>query len=175
MYITEDQLEEILNVSLSKAKEYCNWLNVYMKKYEINTPLRVAAFLAQIGHESGRLYYTEEIASGRAYEGREDLGNTQKGDGMRFKGRGLIQITGRYNYTKLSAHTGIDFVGNPTLLTEPEYAVMSACWFWESNGLNKLADEEKFLAITKKINGGYNGLEDREKYYNRAKRVLYGQ
>jgi predicted chitinase len=172
MTVTADQLEDIFAISTDRAKEYSRWLNLYMLEYEINTPLRAAAFLAQVGHESGRFYHTEEIASGLNYEGRKDLGNTQRGDGVRFKGRGLMQITGRSNYSQLSADTGIDFVSHPELLLNPEFAVMSACWYWKSRNLNELADQEKILAITKKINGGYNGLAEREKYYSRAKKVL---
>ncbi|MBO5387618.1 MAG: hypothetical protein J6A59_05690 [Lachnospiraceae bacterium] len=116
--------------------------------------------------------YVEEIASGKKYEGRKDLGNTQKGDGMRFKGRGLIQITGRANYTELSNDVGINFVSQPLLLSLPEYAVMSACWFWDKRKLNKYADAGEFKEITRRINGGYNGLEDREKLYHNCKRML---
>ena len=95
-------------------------------------------FIAQIGHESGQLKYSEEIASGKAYEGRKDLGNTQQGDGVKFKGRGLIQITGRFNYIQLSKDLGEDFIKNPELLSTPKYAVQSACWFWNKNKLNDL-------------------------------------
>ena len=170
--LNEHKIGDAYGVLDSFARPYVEWLNTYCPKFEIDTPLRLAAFLAQIGHESGRFRYVEEIASGRAYEGRKDLGNTQKGDGMRFKGRGLIQITGRANYTEMSKDLGIDFVSEPWLLKEPEFAVMSACWFWDKRKLNALADEESFRTITKKINGGYNGLEDREKLYAKCKRML---
>lgn len=165
-------LSDMLATTYTTAEPYVRWLNEYCARYEINTPLRLAAFLAQIGHESGRLRYAEEIAKGDAYEGRKDLGNVCKGDGKKFKGRGLIQITGRYNYTKISNDLGIDFVSQPMLLSLPKYAVWSACWYWDKRGLNALADEGKFRDITRAINGGYNGLEDREKLYARCKRML---
>lgn len=170
--LTADDLAKIYATTVTQPNIYIDWLNIYMPKYGITTPSRVTAFLAQIGHESARLYHTEERASGQAYEHRKSLGNNKPGDGVRYKGRGLIQITGKYNYTKLSEATGIDFLNNPTWLTEPEYAVMSACWFWQVNGLNELADKGNFKLITKRINGGYNGLEDREMLYDKAKRVL---
>lgn len=170
--LNEHKLSCALGVLESVTRPFTHWLNVYCTKYEIDTPLRLAAFLAQLCHESGRFRYVEEIASGRAYEGRKDLGNTQKGDGVRFKGRGLIQITGRANYTEMSKDLGIDFVSNPELVKEPEFAVMTACWFWDKRELNILADEERFRDITRKINGGYNGLEDREKLYAKCKRMF---
>ena len=132
-------LKKILPLSSEvNRNKYIEWLNYFMPKYDIDTDKEIAAFIAQIGHESGQLRYVEEIASGVAYEGRKDLGNTQKGDGKRFKGRGLIQITGRFNYTQLSKDLGEDFVKNPELLSTPKYAVESACWFWNKNKLNDL-------------------------------------
>lgn len=170
--LTEHKLADAYGVASAQVKPYVNWLNEYCQQYEINTPLRLAAFLAQIGHESGRMRYVEEMGKGYAYEGRKDLGNIHKGDGEKFKGRGLIQLTGRYNYEAISKDLGIDFVNNPTLLALPEYAVWSACWYWDKHNLNALADEGRFRDITRKINGGYNGLEDREKLYARCKRML---
>ncbi|MBO5407480.1 MAG: glycoside hydrolase family 19 protein [Bacteroidales bacterium] len=170
--LTKHKLSDAYGVTYTQVKPYVEWLNMYCQEYEIDTPLRMAAFLAQIGYESGRMRYVEEIASGKKYEGRKDLGNTQKGDGMRFKGRGLIQITGRANYTELSNDVGINFVSQPLLLSLPEYAVMSACWFWDKRKLNKYADAGEFKEITRRINGGYNGLEDREKLYHNCKRML---
>lgn len=149
-------------------------LNAAMEEFEINTPKREAAFIAQLAHESGSFRYVREIASGKAYEGRVDLGNTEPGDGVRFKGRGLIQITGRANYQACSvALFGDDrLVASPVLLETPPEACRSAAWFWKSRSLNNLADLGKFLSITKRINGGTNGLADREAYYKRAKEVL---
>lgn len=165
-------LSDVFGTTTATIEPYVCFLNEYCTKYEINTPLRLAAFLAQVGHESGRFRYSEELAKGYAYEYRRDLGNTHKGDGVKFKGRGLIQITGRYNYETISKDLGIDFVNNPTLLSSPEYAVLSACWYWDKHKLNALADLGHFRDITKKINGGYNGLEDREKLYAKCKRML---
>ena len=143
-----------------------------MAEFEINTPARQAAFLAQIGHESGQLRYVRELASGAAYEGRKDLGNTQPGDGVRFKGRGLIQITGRANYLKCGEALGLDLIADPELLEQPINACRSAGWFWESRGLNALADAGDFLRITKRINGGTNGLADRQALYESAQQVF---
>ena len=151
---------------------YTPLLNKYMAQYGINTQARKAAFLATILHESGSLTYTEEIASGLAYEGRKDLGNIEAGDGEKYKGRGLIQLTGRCNYSAASAATGIDFLKNPELLSEPDNATRVSCWWWQSKGLNELADKGDFRRITKIVNGGYNGWTDRLNFYNRAKEVL---
>lgn len=172
MTITKEQLIKIMPHAKSRADQYINYINGYAKDFGITTPLRMAHYLAQIAHESGELRYTQEIASGKAYEGRKDLGNTKKGDGVRFKGRGLIQITGRANYTAYAAFCGFDVVGNPELLERPLGAVRSSMWFWDKHGLNALADKDNIRAITRKINGGYNGLEDREMYLVRAKSTL---
>ena len=143
-----------------------------MIKYGIDTTRRAAAFLAQIAHESGSLKYVEEIASGEAYEGRADLGNTEPGDGKRFKGRGLIQITGRANYKELSAELGYDFIAHPEDLEKPGPAAYSAAWFWDSRHLNRLADIDAFDKITRRINGGLNGIEDRRKHWRQCAAVL---
>ena len=143
-----------------------------MGKYQINTPKRIAAFIAQIAHESGSLKYVEEIASGAAYEGNKGLGNAQPGDGIKFKGRGLIQLTGRANYKLVGQALNYDFISKPEDLELPGPACYSAAWFWDSRQLNTLADKDDFLGITKKINGGTNGLEDRKKHWATAKKVL---
>lgn len=170
--LSEHTLSDVLAVSYAAVKPYIYWLNEWCPRFGINTAERLAAFLAQVAHESGRFMYVSELASGQAYEGRKDLGNIQKGDGVRFKGRGLIQITGRANYTELAEDTGIDCLVQPELLLLPEYAVLSACWFWRSRGLSKLADRGEFREITRRINGGYNGLEDREKLHKKFRRML---
>lgn len=163
--ISLQKLADTLAVSSRMIEPFYIHLQLLMPAYGIDNPLRQAAFLAQVSHESGRFMYTEEIASGKAYEGRKDLGNTATGDGQRYKGRGLIQLTGRANYRDFSEHTGIDFITNPQLLADPQYAVQSACWFWSKKGLNTLADAGEFKKITKVINGGYNGLEQRTAFY----------
>lgn len=143
-----------------------------MDKYEINTPVRQAAFLAQLAHESGSLKYVRELASGEAYEGRKDLGNNQAGDGVRFKGRGLIQITGRSNYEALSVALNFDFIKEPEKLELPGAAALSAGWFWNKNKLNIIADSGDFKKLTKRINGGFNGLKDRAEHWYRCQKAL---
>jgi putative chitinase len=146
-----------------------------MQRYGIDTPLRRAHFLAQVGHESGALRYEEELASGEAYEGRADLGNTKPGDGPRFKGRGLIQLTGRANYAAYGEARGIDFTRGdaPSRIAEdPELAADVAGWFWQSRKLNARADVDDVRAVTRRVNGGYNGLADRIEYLRRAKFFL---
>ena len=141
----------------------------------IHTPLRKAHFLSQLGHESCDLRYCEELADGAAYEGRTDLGNTHPGDGPKFKGRGLIQITGRFNYSAFGRHKERDFLttANYELLAkDPSLAVDVSCWFWTKHGLNALADADDVRAVTKVINGGYNGFADREARLLRAKCFL---
>lgn len=157
-------------------------LNVYLPlfqnmlpQYQINTPLRIAHFLAQVGHESLSLVYTEELASGEAYEDRKDLGNTEPGDGKRFKGRGLIQLTGRANYETYSNEACLAIMeeGKQSLLSQlPAYALDVSLWFWKKNNLNSKADIDDIRAITKRVNGGYNGLDDRQNYLCRAKFFL---
>lgn len=129
-------------------------------------------FLAQIGHESAQLRYTEEIASGTAYEGRKDLGNNQPGDGVKYKGRGLIQLTGKKNYALASIALDLPLLDRPELLAQPPLAVESAGWFWSNNNLNSLADMRLFKECTRRINGGMNGYADRFKLYQRALEVV---
>jgi len=146
-----------------------------MAEYEINTPRRQCAFLAQVAHESGSLRYVRELASGAAYEFRKDLGNTMAGDGKRYKGRGLIQITGRSNYRlcSLALYGQAEMLlAKPELLEAVTPACHSAGWFWQSNKLNALADENDFTRITLRINGGQNGAADRMIHYQRACEVL---
>lgn len=158
-----------------KIEVFYPQIEALLPRYKVNTPLRKSHFLAQIGHESLSLIYTEEIATGQAYEGRVDLGNTQKGDGVRFKGRGLIQLTGRHNYTEYGIYIGIELLadGQEKLISiSPKYALDVALWFWNKRKLNNYADRDDLLAITRRVNGGYNGLEDRQDYLNRAKFFL---
>lgn len=164
------------NMDPDLARVYGQPLLYVAQKYGINTPLRLAHFLAQVAHESGEFKYTEELASGQAYEGRKSLGNTQPGDGVRFKGRGLIQITGRYNYKRYA-----NFMKNPRLLEEPErlkelpWSADSAGWFWRfGNGTDasNAADKDNLLAVTRIINGGTRGLADRQRKLKQFKRAL---
>lgn len=146
---------------------------VHMASYGIlDTPLRLAHFMAQVAHESGGFRYMEEIASGSAYEGRADLGNTQPGDGRLFKGRGPIQLTGRANYRLFGRELGIDFEQHPEIVALPSIGLLVACHYWQKRGLNALADADDVLAITKRINGGQNGLDDRKAYLAKAKALF---
>jgi putative chitinase len=141
-------------------------------EYDVGTRLRVAHFLAQACHESDGFCTTEEYASGIAYEGREDLGNTQKGDGRRFKGRGLFQLTGRANYLTYGKAFGVDLIADPQAAAEPVMSLRIACVFWRDHGLTPLADADDLVAITKRINGGTNGIESRRTYLRAAKAAL---
>jgi putative chitinase len=171
MVLEQNDIKRIMPLA-RKIGTFLPHLNEALERFEINTPLRVASFLAQIAHESGELMFVKEIANGRRYEGRADLGNTEKGDGARYKGRGLIQLTGKYNYIELSEEFGIDFVKMPAKLEEPEWAVKSAAWFWKKHGCNELADANDQKALCKRINGGYNGLGHRLAYFDKACGVL---
>lgn len=179
--ITETQLKSIMpNLAALKLQLYLPHLNTAMQTYGVNTMLRTAAFVAQLAHESAEFRFMEEIwgpiPAQTRYEPPSELakrlGNTQAGDGKRFKGRGPIQITGRFNYKKYGDLLGTDLVLQPDLAAQPAVAFSTAGLFWKTNGLNELADGEQFVTITKRINGGTNGLPDREKYYARAKDVL---
>lgn len=170
---TRDQLKACMpHASALNLDRFAEPLFNACKEFEINTPARMAAFIAQIAHESGSLKYVREIASGKAYEGRADLGNTEPGDGVKYRGRGLIQITGRANHLWCGKALGLDLINHPELLEEPVNAARSAAWFWATRGLNALADAGDFLRITRKINGGINGLADRQAHYETALRVL---
>jgi putative chitinase len=150
-----------VNVALLKEVDF--YLKKHADKYGVNTAARLAAFMSQAMHETDNLRGIEEYASGAAYEGRKDLGNTYKGDGIKFKGRGLLHITGRANYTALSKYLFGDtrLLNNPRLLAQPEYAVLAGLWFWKTKNLNRFADRNDFTGLTRIINGGTNGLADR--------------
>ena len=175
--LTADKVQAIMtNASSEVASRFLPALKTLLAANQIDTSLRIAHFLAQIGHESGDLRFTEEIASGEAYEGRVDLGNTQPGDGVRFKGRGLIQITGRANYTAFGKARQRDFTTEPNnrlLATDVNLAVDASVWFWTTHGLNALADADDLNSITRRINGGLNGLADRAAHLQRAKCFVF--
>lgn len=177
--ITVEQLLKIAGPDGHKEhlRELAPAVNQCLEKYQINTPLRIAHFLAQVMHESGGFHYLREIwgptDAQSGYEGREDLGNTQPGDGKRFMGRGLIQLTGRANYTRLTQAMNVDFLSKPQLLEQSPYAVLSSGWFWHvEKNLNPIADRDDAKTITRRINGGLNGYDDRLEYLHRAKSVL---
>lgn len=149
-----------------------------LERFDIVTPLRIAHFLAQVTHESDAFKTTVEYSSGVAYEGREDLGNTQRGDGRKFKGRGVIQLTGRRNYRNFTAWldnlvaSAPDFEREQALAAEFPWAAWSAVWFWSVNRLNVLAERDDLIAITKVVNGGRNGLSERSEYLKAAKATI---
>ncbi len=175
--LTAERLLGIMPVGdPNKIGRFAPMLLAGMMARQIDTARRQAHFLAQVGHESLSLLFTEEIASGAAYEGRIDLGNTQPGDGKRFKGRGLIQLTGRSNYRDYGKDIGVDLTLNDAapkvVATDPKLAADVACWFWKTNHINIEADADDVVAVTRKVNGGTNGLADRKAYLLRARYFL---
>ena len=176
--MTPETLAAALGISVSRTQAWADPISAAMALWDISSSARQAAFLARIGHESGRLVYVRELwgptAAQTGYEGRADLGNTEAGDGKRFMGRGLIQITGRANYQRVSDALGTDFVSSPELLEQPSNAALSAAWFWNIHGLNDLADAGDFETITRRINGGLNGYADRQALFVLATDALKG-
>lgn len=176
MPLTHQQLLQILPNAGAKAGVFAPVLNTAMQRYQIVGYKRMAAFMAQIGHESGQLLYVREIwgptMAQAKYEGRTDLGNCRPGDGFKYRGRGLVQITGRANYAACGEALGVDLINQPELLEQPLHACMSAAWFWATRGLNTLADAGKFETITRRINGGLNGQRDRLELWAKATKVL---
>jgi len=172
--VTAEQLKGIMPYAKAgNIDKYLVPLNSAMKKYEINTYLRQAHFIAQLAHESGSFKYSEEIASGSDYEGRADLGNTQPGDGKKFKGRGLIQLTGRNNYSEYGNFLGIDLLTNPEKVADdPALCVDVAGWYWKNRNINIYADADDVVKVTKKINGGTNHLDERKAFLAKAKQTL---
>lgn len=181
MQITKQQLlRAIPDLYQPRVDEFVASFNMWSIHYDFTNPKRIVHYLAQVFHESGALRYTEEIASGDKYEGRKDLGNTQKGDGKRFKGRGYIQLTGRANYQKYtdSDLCILNMIEKPELVATYPHNQMVSMWFWESNKLHEIADKDDggmigesiVKKITKKVNGGQNGLAQRLYYYRRFKK-----
>lgn len=202
--LTIDELLYINNnLYKVKCEEYIDALNKVLPENDIDTPLRVAHFLAQIIHESGHLRYnsenlnysasalksvfkkyfpTDELANqyarqpekiaNRVYANRMGNGNEASGDGWKMRGRGLIQLTGYDNYKKCGEYFNIDLIKTPDLLLVPEYSIKSACWYWNTRKLNDLADKDDIVSITKKVNGGLNGIESRKEILGRAKKIL---
>jgi len=199
---TREQLSSVIGNNPNLDGWYDALSNI-LPEYEIDSPQRVAAFIAQCTHESGgfkrlkenlnykweslrkvfpKYFPTDELAQGyahkqeqianRVYGGRMGNGDESSGDGFRYCGRGLIQLTGRNNYTKFSESIGMAVEEVPSLLETFEGAVKSACWFWKTNNLNQYADSGDILTMTKRINGGTIGLEDRIKHYNHALEVF---
>ncbi len=161
--VTYTALFKRLGAAQDRAEELALAAAVHFPAYGIaDTALRLAHFMAQVAHESGSFKYMEEIASGSAYEGRADLGNTQPGDGKLFKGRGPIQITGRNNYRTFGRQLGIDIERHPELAAVPSIGLHLACAYWGNRSLNALADKDLTEDITRRINGRLNGLADRK-------------
>lgn len=201
--VSAEQMKTILpRMNWEKAEAYIPYITTVLPKFDIDTPLRKAHFLAQVAHESGGLKYSQEnlnyssqglrsvfgkyfktmeIAeayarkpekiANRVYANRMGNGDEASGDGWKFKGRGLIQLTGRDNYQRFGVDYGVDCVNNPDLLLDPEWALTSACWFWKKRNLNIYADNDDILMVTKRINGGINGLNDRQQYLDSFKRI----
>lgn len=176
MYITQDHLLKITQKKLSN--NFVVSLNDVFLKYDISTNLRKCHFLAQVLHESGGLRWRSEIWGPTnqqlKYDTRIDLGNTPEidDDGKLYRGRGFIQLTGKANYKKYSEYIGVDFVKNPDLVAELPYSLDVAGWFWNTRKLNTYADSDNIKYITKRINGGYNGLDDRINWLSKCKVVL---
>lgn len=176
MKITEQQIRRIMPKAMGeRVKEFVKSFNDYSEQFGINTPLRVAHYIAQVAHETGELKWLEEIASGQQYEGRKDLGNTQPGDGKRFKGRGYLQTTGRANYQayKDSGYCVGDLMAHPEWLAKQPGCQKSSMFFWKKNKLNVYADADDCRGVTKRINGGYNGYAQRA-YYTRVAKTVFG-
>lgn len=203
MLIDEIQLKDCLPEASDQAiANFTQAIDDTLQEFDISTPQRIAAFLAQVGHESGSLkfikenlnysaqgltktfpkYFTPELANqyqrnpeaiaNRVYANRMGNGPEESGDGWAFRGRGLIQVTGRTNYQACGDFLGVDLISDPSYLESPEGAARSAGWYWTSRNLNALADVGDMKQITKKINGGFIGLEDRMKHYQHALEVL---
>lgn len=171
--ITLDDLAAICRMTKrERLSVFIDPINDAMREFQIDNGLREAAFIAQVAHESAGFHYLRELASGDAYEGRRELGNTESGDGRKYKGRGLIQTTGRANYQQCGDALGVDLINSPETLESPVMACRSAAWFWRKHGCNELADKGDFVMITKRINGGLNGYKERLSYYQRAQAVM---
>lgn len=202
MILTKEQLKTIAPNAGNKIDLYLPYINKLLDEFEINTPLRLQHYLAQILHESGEFKYVEENLNysaqsllktfpkyftastvkayernpqkigSRVYANRMGNGNEASGEGYKFRGRGLIQLTGKNNYQLYKGYCGFDVVSKPELIAQPLGAVRSSMWFWKRNGLNALADKDDVVGVTKKINGGTNGLSQRKVYLLRAKLVI---
>ena len=172
-----------MGLSPAAASQWLPHIQEAARIASLNTRERLAAFLAQVGHESGSFRYTREIwgptPTQLRYEGRKDLGNTQPGDGFRFRGRGLIQTTGRANYRATGVHLGVDLEANPELLEQPRFAARSAAYYWAANNLNHVLETLGHTAVGRAVNRGNaratkpaNGEADRLVRYSRALKEL---
>lgn len=181
MPITPEQLKAIITpikYDDVRLKSITDALNQTFEKYTIDSNLRICHFLGQVLHESGAFRYSTEIWGNTpaqlGYDTRVDLGNTPEhdGDGYKYRGRGWIQLTGKSNYSMISKEFGQDFINNPDLIAKEPWDGLAAGWYWNKRGLNIFADKDDILTITKKVNGGYNGLNDRKMWLTKAKSIL---
>ena len=173
-YVSKDQLAAIWKCDPNLIANYeIDELNLCLAKYEITTPQRIRHFLSQTAHESGGGRYKKELASGEAYEFREDLQNDEVGDGPKYKGAGYIQLTGKYNYSRLSAYLDDPQVMNGVDYVAENYPFTSAGYWWMDNRMNEFIDDgADVIAVTKRVNGGTNGLADRQQYYDTCMEVI---
>jgi putative chitinase len=181
MPIIVDQLRAIINpvrYDDSRIQSIVNALNDTFEKYSIDSNIRMCHFLAQVLHESGAFRYSSEIwgntPAQQAYDTRIDLGNTPEhdGDGYKYRGRGWIQLTGKTNYRLFGKEVGLDLLTDPDKVAEEPYDSLAAGWYWNRKDLNSFADQDDILTITKKINGGFNGLDDRKMWHIKARVTL---
>lgn len=167
---TEDMLK--IFPKCPEPARYAEYASAAAYEFGITSVTQAAGWLAQMGHESGEFRFMKELDSGRAYEGRRDLGNVEKGDGRRYRGRGPIQLTGRDNYTAFAAATGLPVVDYPEMVEDPAVGFRAAAWFWSTRGLNRLGKGMTFKETTRAVNGGLSHHEFRLEYYWRALEVL---
>lgn len=171
--ITKEILKKISpNSNDDIVRDLEKYLNDAFKKYKIDTYIRACHFIAQAAHESAGFRTLEEYADGSAYEGRKDLGNVVPGDGKRYKGRGIFQLTGRANYKSYGEKLRLDLENNPNLAKEAHVSVLTACEYWNNKNLSTFADIDDITSITRRINGGLNGLDDRKNYLSKAKKAI---
>ncbi|HBF06179.1 MAG TPA: hypothetical protein DDW28_08855 [Prevotella sp.] len=179
MKVTREQMLAIIGDG-QRTDYFLHYINAWATTFGINTPLRMAHFLAQVCHETNGFKLLREVGKPCYFNKYEQgklakmLGNTQKGDGTKYKGRGLLMLTGRANYEAYqnSGYCTGDIMTNPEWLEKPLGAVKSGMWYWWKKGLNALADKDNILGVTKKINGGTNGLDSRKKWLVKCKKAL---
>jgi putative chitinase len=172
MEITIDQLKKIAkNQKEEVLLKFIDPLNKMFVQFALNTNLRVCFYLANVLHECAEFKFLKEISNGIQYNNRKDLMNGPS-DGPRFLGRGVLQSTGRINYQKLSDYFKVDFIKNPELLEQPQYGVLSSGFYWMNTKLNVYCDQNNFLQVCYRINGGFNGLKDRLKYLKLSFKAL---
>lgn len=167
MILTDEQIRQMMPNAGHRLDAHLPFIDAALTEGHIDTPQCAANFMAQAGHESGEYLYMHEIADGSAYEWRADLGNTEPGDGPRYRGGGPFQITGRRNYRLCGDALGLDLIAHPELIQQPEHATRSAVWFWNFRELSLYAERDWFVSTTKVINGGTNGLTDRLTHWYR--------